>query len=119
MLDDNNKPIKVFGEEYFDWWRKIPESKRVGAGFRVKLTEKNNISVSTVFLGFCFEDIVGLIGYVGGIGNGPKLWETLITGGLHDGKRVKYDSQENAEEGHNRIVKMCFPEIVDWMKEGF
>ena len=56
----------------------------------------NDIKVSTVFLGLDHS-----------FGHGkPLLFETMIFGGKHDEYQERYESWEEAEEGHKKAVKM-------------
>ncbi|MBL4591219.1 MAG: hypothetical protein JKY96_04600 [Phycisphaerales bacterium] len=57
---------------------------------RVAKTEKNDIRVSTVFLGV--DHSFG--------GDVPLLFETMIFGGEHDGDQWRYTTWEDAEKGH-------------------
>lgn len=53
--------------------------------------------VSTVFLGIDMRPI----------GDGPPiLWETMIFGGTLDGEQWRYSSREQAERGHQAIVRL-------------
>lgn len=64
---------------------------------RVALTEIGDANVSTVFLAINHS-----------FGEGPGLWfETMIFGGDHDGYQERYETYEQAEEGHKRAIEMA------------
>lgn len=62
----------------------------------IKRTWINNILVSTVFLNFgaSYNDDV------------PKLFETMIFEGVHDGYQLRYKTYEEALLGHENAVKL-------------
>jgi len=66
----------------------------------VKQTEKDGVKVSTVFLGldhrFCEE-------------GDPLLFETMVFGGESDSHMDRYCTWEEAEKGHEEMVKKIFP----------
>lgn len=82
----------------------------------VRKTDLGRVEVSTV--------IVGL---------GALPFETLISGGDHDGERWKYHTYADAVNSHNRIVRLLrqgrdpwsgvdfvdLPEKINWKEEGF
>jgi len=86
---ENNKPVKC--EDFLEWaqWRRTADR-------RVANTDIGDVSVSTVFLG---------IDHSWG-DNQPVLYETLIFGGLHDGKMMRYRTLAEAQAGHNAFVDM-------------
>lgn len=62
----------------------------------VAKTEKEDIQVSTVFLGIDHS-----------FGDGPPLlFETMIFGGEHDGDQWRYSTWEEAEKGHMEACKL-------------
>lgn len=68
------------------------------ASRHVKQENIGDVSVSTVFLGldhnFCET-------------GEPILFETMIFGGEHDGYCDRYSTWEEAEKGHDTVVKMA------------
>lgn len=65
---------------------------------RVASTEKDGITVSTVFLGVDHN-----------WGEGPPvLFETMIFGGPENEYQERYCTWEEAEEGHKRAVELAF-----------
>lgn len=54
------------------------------------------IRVSTVFLGVAHPLF----------GEPPKLWETMVWGGTHDGHQVRYASHADALAGHEEVANM-------------
>ena len=60
-----------------------------------------NARVSTVFLGIDY----GWLGPRDGDYK-PKLWETMIFGGLYDLYRISYTSRADALEGHRKCIQM-------------
>lgn len=80
----NRKPVETKDVEL--WGNFLASDDRI-----VKETRIGDISVSTVFMG---------IGYDSG------LFETMIFGGEHDGYQVRYETWEEAEEGHNKALKL-------------
>lgn len=84
-----HKAIPV--EDVLEWGRKFDKQDR-----RVAKTElPNNVEVSTVFLGLDHS-----------FGNGaPLLFETMVFGGKFDGEQDRYTTWEEAEKGHEEMVK--------------
>lgn len=89
----DGKPVKV--KDLIEWARWFEKSKeRI-----VKLTTiKNDIRVSTVFLGLDHN--------YSGKGK-PILWETMIFGGPHDQYQQRYTSRKYAMKGHAEAVKLA------------
>ena len=65
---------------------------------RVALTEKGDVTVSTVFLGIDYSSD----------GKKPLLFETMIFGGEHDQDQWRYSTWEEADEGHAKAVEIAF-----------
>lgn len=59
----------------------------------------NEVLVSTVFLGLDHR----MLG-----DTGPVLFETMVFGGEHDGFQERYQTWDEAAEGHKRALKMIF-----------
>ena len=73
-------------------WFETADRKVAGTG-------KDNISVSTVFLGL--DHRFG--------GNGPPLlFETMVFGGVHDGDMDRYSTWDKAIEGHRLMCDKVF-----------
>ena len=68
-------------------------------------TEVGNVIVSTVFFGLDFSF---------GSENVPELFETMILGGELDGTKVRCTTWEQAEELHERYVRMIKAETEDY-----
>ena len=66
----------------------------------VKKTQKDGISFSTIFLGLDHN--------FGGEGD-PILFETMVFGGKHDQEQDRYSTWEEAEKGHDKMVKRITP----------
>lgn len=59
---------------------------------------KNDVQVSTVFLGIDHS-----------FGQGPPLvFETMVFGGEHDGDMERYSTWEEAERGHKKMCDIVF-----------
>ena len=54
------------------------------------------VRVSTVFLGLDHDFL----------GRRPVLWETLVFGGSLDGKMYRYESELQAQQGHEKLVAL-------------
>lgn len=98
--DRQGNPISV--EESH---RLIKEASARGEDYkRVSRTEipgeHKDISVSTVWLGLdhSFGD------------TGPLIFETMVFGGRFDGECERYETEEDAVEGHDRMVKLISEE---------
>jgi len=90
ILDENNKPIRSTIVDCGKWLEENPERKAV------KQEHIDDIFISTVFLGLDHawnSDI-------------PVLWETMIFGGDHDQYQERYDSYEDALEGHQTALNL-------------
>jgi hypothetical protein len=74
------------------WFEANSEARRVG------LDERDDVMVSTVFIGLDHAFVPGP----------PVLWETMIFGGEHDGYQERYTSRESAERGHAKAVRMVW-----------
>jgi len=72
---------------------------------RVGLTVGSKSTVSTLFLG---------IDHSFGRGS-PKLFETLVCGGLHDMFLQRYSTWEEAEAGHAKVCQLVFGK--DWERK--
>lgn len=87
ILDENNKPFEVDQETSIRWRR--------GYNRTVASTIKNDLFISTVFLGLDM-----------GIGRGaPVLWETMV---FKDGDSIdceRYTSHEDAVKGHEEMCR--------------
>lgn len=64
---------------------------------RIARDERDDVIVSTIFVGL---DIYGA--------QTPMLFESLVFGGEHNGRRQIYGSWIEAAEGHARLVKDVF-----------
>ena len=71
---------------------------------RVDSTEKNDVKVSTVFLG---ADLIAAFS-----GGDPVLFETRVFGGPLDEATARYLTWEKAEVGHKDMCKKVFGEEV-------
>jgi hypothetical protein len=95
ILTTDNKPVAVSVREASKWIEENPTKKQIG--FDILEDENSNeISVSTVFLGLDRSwNNKGLI-----------LWETMIFGGINDQYQERYNSYEDALEGHQRAIDL-------------
>ena len=97
-LDENNNPILCSDYAEQDQWRlSLDPEKQLCIGCIVDSTVINNETVSTVFLA---------IDHNFGYSSNPKpiLFETMIFGGPRDQYQERYNTWDEALEGHNRIV---------------
>ncbi len=65
---------------------------------QIARTEKNDVLVSTVFLG---------LDHSLGMSPTPILYETMIFGGECDGYQTRYATREEALKGHEKAVKLA------------
>ncbi len=71
---------------------------------RVAQTDVGKARVSTVWLGIDHQ-----------WGDGPPLiFETLVFGGKHDQHMERYSTEDEAKEGHKRVVRMVTPWWRRW-----
>jgi hypothetical protein len=68
--------------------------------------EKDGVRVSTVFLGIDH-----------GFGDRPLWFETMIFGGPHDEYQERYETYEQAEEGHKRALELAYSTAESGDKE--
>jgi hypothetical protein len=66
---------------------------------RVAETQRDGVSVSTVFLMLGYRMDEGL----------PALWETMIFGGEHDGYQERSRTLEESVLSHRQAVRAAFP----------
>lgn len=87
------KPIMV---DYEDWvkWIKSNHPNR-----KVKQTQFNGGMVSTIFLGIDHN--------FSGFGE-PLVFQSLVIGGINDGNSIRFTTWEEAEKGHEVMVKQNF-----------
>lgn len=62
-------------------------------------TERDDVAVSTVFLGL--DHSFG--------GASPVLWETMVFGGAYDGEQERYTSKDAAHRGHAAMCAKVWP----------
>ncbi len=87
---------EVVGEPDVLAWGKWFES----ADRAVDKTEKDDVKVSTVFLGLDHN-------FEGGV---PLLFETMVFGGSLDQDMERYSTWEEAERGHKEMCEKVWPE---------
>ena len=94
VLDDNGKPIKTQTFEEGAMW----SENSMNSGTRqIAETKIDDVSISTVFL--CLDHNFS--------GEGPPLlYETLVFNGALDGEMYRYPTEEDALEGHQRMVSL-------------
>ena len=86
---DDKIPIRC---NNIEWSNLFERSNRI-----VAKTKKNDIVVSTVFLGIDHQ-----------YNNGPPiLFETLIFGGEYNEDQWRYSTWEEAEQGHEIACQLC------------
>lgn len=91
---DGKTPKEVGFQEYMEWVAAEPDRK-------VAYTEFPDIDVevSTVFL-------FGSSHFPRFMKQPPMLFETMVFGGNHDGWTEKYSTWDEAEKGHESVVKL-------------
>ncbi len=83
----------VLCTDLIEWAKKFERKNR-----RVGDDTKDNVRVSTVFLGLDHS-----------FGQGPPLlFETMVFGGEHHGDMDRYSTWEQAEKGHKAMCKKVF-----------
>ena len=96
ILDNNHKPVVSTGLESSKWMEDNPNRKRVAYD---ELTDLNgdDVRVSTVFLGLDYS-------VPWDKHTTPLLWETMIFGGEYDQSQERYNSYEDAVDGHQKML---------------
>ena len=91
VLDSDNKPVRA--RDVIEWGQFLELRDRCTVGY----TQINSrVYVSTVFLGIDHRHF----------GSGPPiLFETMIFGGELDGHQWRYSSWDDAETGHQAVVR--------------
>ena len=89
VLDDNGTPTPC--DDLMAWARWFEHHDRL-----VARTNVLDIVISTVFLG---------LDHSFGCGP-PQLYETLVSGGEHDGMMRRYATREDAQAGHIEIERL-------------
>lgn len=92
ILDDAGNPQSC---DLLTWARWFGDGK----ARKVVVDERDDVRISTVFLGLDHS-------FGGGV---PILWETMIFGGAHDEYQERYTSCADALAGHARAVTLAFP----------
>lgn len=88
----NKRPCPI--GDVLVWARWFEDNGRL-----VQATKKGEVRVSTVFLG---------IDHGFGISAKPILFETMVFGGKHDGRQVRYCTWGEAVKGHKAMVDKVF-----------
>lgn len=86
-------------------WSEIPVADLQNYVADTKL-EDNEVSVTTVFTGFNV-----------GTDDEPKIFETLVHGGYHDGERSTYFTEEEALKGHDIMVSKASEKLPDEVRK--
>ncbi len=98
VLDERGNPMPANSLDEWSAWFGTHER-------HVALTEFAWGRVSTVFLGldhnFLGSPVDDPLGYK------PVLWETMVFGGPLDQEMRRYNSREEAENGHRETVERC------------
>lgn len=95
ILTTDNKPVAVSVREASKWLEENIH-RNVLKQDTLENDQGDKIFVSTVFLGLDHSwDNKGLI-----------LWETMIFGGINDQYQERYNSYEDALEGHQRAIDL-------------
>ena len=92
-IEKDGKPVQT--KDVLQWAKMFDAVDGV-EGRRVGRDEKDDIMVSTVFLGLDHS-----FGY-----SPPLLYETTIFGGEHDEFQERYLTREEAKRGHKRACKL-------------
>ncbi len=82
----NKKPVKI--EDALEWAKWFEEEEN----WYVAKDIIDDSQVITFFQGLITEGL-------------PKLFQTMVIGGLLDGENEKYSTWQEAEAGHERIVE--------------
>lgn len=94
IYDDDHKLINVGPQEWSEWFKANAQNRSIE---RTHINEK--LYVSTVFLGldhsFCDDS--------------PVLWETMVFRDGNGEETDRYVSEEDAIEGHKRMVDEVTP----------
>lgn len=93
LLDENKKPYPVSIEESFKLYDD-PDMKIVKSEYLY--LDNENVRVSTVFLGYNAAYEFGA--------DKPLFFETMVFGGDYDDYMVRYETYQEAVNGHNEIV---------------
>jgi hypothetical protein len=91
LLDENKKPYPVSIEESFKLYDDL-DMKIVKSEY----LDNENVRVSTVFLGYNAAYY--------GAEDKPLFFETMVFGGAYDDYMVRYETYQEAVDGHNEIV---------------
>lgn len=89
---DGHTPVKASLNQWATWYET--------AGRDVAKTSKDDVIVSTVFLG---------IDHSFGGGGQPMLFETMTFGGPHDQSQERCSTWEQAEAMHKAACELAFP----------
>ena len=87
---DGHEPVAC---DLMTWARWFETADR-----HIKLTEQNNVRISTVFLGLNHSWDRGR----------PELFETIVFGFVGGDDRERYSTWDEAEAGHDRWVAKIF-----------
>ncbi len=63
---------------------------------RIALTERDEVVISTVFMGINHGDLLGE--------SPPMIFETLVIGGEYDGAMLRYSTEREAAAGHEDAI---------------
>lgn len=91
----NNVPQLATDEEYWAWHENLPDTKKTTLGLKVDRAEIKDSVVSTVFLG----QSKGLLD------GKPILFETFVSGGTFHSWQKRYNSYQDAQEGHKEVCR--------------
>jgi len=91
ILDEDHNVIPC--EDLLDWAYWFKNADRVVKKSFLD-TASADVEVSTVFMGIDHR-----------IGRIPRLFETLVFGGALDGEMMRYASWNEAERGHDEMVR--------------
>lgn len=80
--------VSVSRKEYFEWYKAFENR-------RVDLTDHDGVEISTVFVTVPLE-----------IDDKVYWFETKVFGGEHDDYLMRYETYDDAVEGHKKIVEM-------------
>jgi|SRR3990167_8666827 len=90
---DGHRPVPC--NNILEWGRWFEKANR-----HVANDTKNNINVSTIFLGLDRS-----------FGQGPPiLFETMVFGGKHNKDMERYSTWKEAEKGHKKMCEIVFAE---------
>lgn len=88
VLDGQTPIVEKDLMKWAEWFEK--------SDIAVAKYKNGDVSVSTVFLGLNHNYGIGA----------PILFETMVFGGKFDGEQERYSTWDDAENGHDKMIKL-------------